>query len=304
MSTVQVGDTQIEFGTDDFIELEDSSDVLGDDEALRERLAADGYLYIEGLHDPDLVRAARREVLECMAEDGLLDPSEPVGEGVAHPDIGSFEWDMGRGSRWAHYPLVEKLSTGETTTSLMESIVDEEVYTLGYRWGRAKAKGDFTPFHSDLPFMSLGTDRLYTKWQPVGDCPMDLGPLLVVPGSHRTEAIREIYCQLDYQADDFGPMLTDDPYDVIDTFGCPLATTNFEAGDALVLSCYTLHASLTNRTDRIRISIDNRYQPLSEPADPRLVDDDPIPDIGPIGDHAEQSRKALKEQLGLTPSDA
>jgi len=37
-----------------------------------------------------------------------------------------------------------------------------------------------------------------------------------------------------------------------------------------------IHASLDNPSDRVRISTDTRYQPVSEPADDRWVGENPI----------------------------
>lgn len=56
----------------------------------------------------------------------------------------------------------------------------------------------------------------------------------------------------------------------------PLATADFEAGDALVFPSRLLHGSLSNQTDRFRISIDNRYQSIEEPADGRWVGGDSV----------------------------
>jgi hypothetical protein len=44
----------------------------------------------------------------------------------------------------------------------------------------------------------------------------------------------------------------------------------------LVFSIYSLHASLDNTTDRVRLSSDSRYQPAGEPADERWIGENPI----------------------------
>ena len=40
-------------------------------------------------------------------------------------------------------------------------------------------------------------------------------------------------------------------------------------GDLLIFSMRTIHASLDNQSDLIRISADTRYQPANEPSDAR-----------------------------------
>lgn len=67
------------------VELRASNDLLDDVGALRHRLAEDGYRLLRGVHDPAEVLAARRDILQRMAEEGLLDPASPLMAGVANP---------------------------------------------------------------------------------------------------------------------------------------------------------------------------------------------------------------------------
>jgi hypothetical protein len=275
MTTVTVGDHELEMGGDRLVELRDSTDLLDDPAALRERLAEDGYLYLREFHDPDLVRDARRDVLEHMADAGLLHPDEPVSEGVVHPEYFGDEFDMTAAS-WTHYPNLEELVEGDDVMAFFESFLGERPLALDRKLGRAKATGDFTGFHVDRIFMSRGTEDLYTVWRPIGDCPVEQGPLLLCPGSHRHERLRETYGQMDVDRDVFESAFSEDPHDVVETIGGPLATTDFGAGDALVFGQYLLHGSLSNQTDRFRISVDTRYQSIEDPVDGRWVGADPV----------------------------
>jgi hypothetical protein len=47
-------------------------------------------------------------------------------------------------------------------------------------------------------------------------------------------------------------------------------------GDLLTFRMDTVHASTDNRTHRIRLSTDTRYQRASEPADERWIGENPI----------------------------
>ena len=51
---------EVEVSTD----LRDSNDILDNPNALKERIAVDGYLLIRGLHDKDAVLTARKRILE------------------------------------------------------------------------------------------------------------------------------------------------------------------------------------------------------------------------------------------------
>ena len=68
---------------------------------------------------------------------------------------------------------------------------------------------------------------------------------------------------------------SEDPIEIVDTFGGQWATTSFAEGDVIIFGMFTMHASLDNSTNRYRISADTRYQLLSEPVDERWVGSKP-----------------------------
>jgi hypothetical protein len=47
-------------------------------------------------------------------------------------------------------------------------------------------------------------------------------------------------------------------------------------GDVLIFGMFTLHGSLTNTSNRFRLSADTRYQRSDEPVDERWIGDNPI----------------------------
>ena len=56
-----------------FGELRDANELMGDVEALRGRMAEDGYLLLRGALDREVVLAARRELCEKLAAVGEID---------------------------------------------------------------------------------------------------------------------------------------------------------------------------------------------------------------------------------------
>src|SRR5919108_2235704 len=66
-----------------FGELRSSAHLAGDMEALRERMREDGYVYLPGYLDRDLVIEARGVITERLAAAGFLDPRYPAMEAVA-----------------------------------------------------------------------------------------------------------------------------------------------------------------------------------------------------------------------------
>jgi hypothetical protein len=61
-------------------ELEVSNDLLADGVALRSRLAADGYLFLRGVLDPNVIRQAKHRVMSWFQNKQLIDvvDGEPV----------------------------------------------------------------------------------------------------------------------------------------------------------------------------------------------------------------------------------
>ncbi len=74
----------------------------------------------------------------------------------------------------------------------------------------------------------------------------------------------------------WGGWLAQNPVKLRDRLGGRWLTGDFRAGDVLIFGMDTIHASLDNQTDALRLSCDSRYQLASEPADPRWVGENPV----------------------------
>jgi ectoine hydroxylase-related dioxygenase (phytanoyl-CoA dioxygenase family) len=98
-----------------------------------------------------------------------------------------------------------------------------------------------------------GTPNLWTAWLPLVVTPLDLGPLAVLPGSHRVGLLA-------HQGTGAGRQGVDLPE------SARLAASAVAPGDAILFHCLAVHCALPNLTaDRVRLSVDFRYQPANEP---------------------------------------
>ncbi|MSP93297.1 MAG: hypothetical protein EXR79_16140 [Myxococcales bacterium] len=114
-----------------------------------------------------------------------------------------------------------------------------------------------TPPHQDAAYLG-GTPRAWAAWTPLWDCPLALGPLCLLPGSH-TAGLWPHAPTAGVAADALQGIATsiDDRW----------AAADLAAGDVLLFSCWTVHAALPNQTpDRLRASVDFRYRPAGEVA--------------------------------------
>lgn len=273
------------FGT-----LRDSRDLVGDGEALRARMEEDGYLYLPGMLDPEAVADARLSILLKLQEEGALDPDYPIEAGIIAPGVHfTFRPDLANGNGTIH----QLLYTG-AIMQFMAEFLDGPVLHYDFIWLRAKAPGPNTATtpHCDIVFMNRGTQNLYTVWTPLSDVSYELGGLIVLENSHRQDEHLGEYWEFDvdtYCIDDKndeaherwawgkgGGSYSKDAIGVRQELGGRWLSAEYKAGDLLIFSMFTLHASLDNCTNQVRLSTDSRYQLASEAVDERWIGENPI----------------------------
>lgn len=267
----------MEYPSQQFGELKDSSPLVGDPDALRARFHEEGYLYLPDLIDPEKVLGARRRVMEYMAEREALVPGEPVFEGVM-PKGGKSVNLIGQNPA-TRDPEVLRALEAEELFEFFTSFYEEEPLTFDFKWMRAVGNEKFTGSHYDVVYMGRGSKHVNTVWIPLGDVPIEHGTLAICEGSHKApefERLRRTYGQMDVDRDNVSGWFSENPQEIVEKFGGRWLTANFKPGDILTFGLYTLHASTTNTTNRFRLSCDVRFQPKSEPTDERWVGDSPM----------------------------
>ena len=280
--------------------LRDSHEVVDDAAALRVRMQEDGYLFLPGVLDASEVKEARRSILQKLQSEGAMHPDTPLEEGIIAPGVHfTFRPDLANGN-----PTIEQLLYTGPIMALMRKFLGGPVLHYDYTWLRAKAPGPNTATspHCDIVFMNRGTHNLYTVWTPLDDIPYDLGGLIVLENSHRQQEHLGEYWEFDvdtYCVDDKndaahdrwawgngGGSFSKDAIGVRQELGGRWLGAEYKAGDLLIFSMFTLHASLDNCTNRVRLSTDSRYQLASEAVDERWIGEKPIA-------HGPESKKGL-----------
>lgn len=278
-------------------QLANSSADLNDIETLRGRLAEDGYLFLPGLLDRAAVLRARAEITSRLHAAGALklgtDPMDAIAaSGVA----------LDREARAAltrDNPALADVLYDGPMMAFFDRLFGEPARHYDFTWFRAIAPGPGTPAHADVVFMGRGErERLFTAWTPLGDVDLVQGGLMVLEGSCHAPPLERAYYRLDVDAycangddtrDEWAKgsngWLGRDPMMTRHRLGGRWLTSSYRAGDVLIFSVFTVHASLDNRSDRYRLSADSRYQPASSPADARWIGPNP-PGHGPDGKRA------------------
>ena len=252
-----------------------SNDALGDPVELRRRFADEGYLFLRKFQDPDKLWQLRLDILEAIrrASDWIV-PGSKLEEGRVDPDKACTE---GNREYSKAYTQVQKLRSMHASghwsevVDLVGEIVDGPVLPHPMKITRLwfpQYTEHTTPFHQDFVHFQSNLE-VVTAWTPVGDCPLEMGPLAVVEGSHKVGKVVDHHFSLGA-----GGQKVTRP----EERGVPRCS-DFEIGDTLIFGCLMVHGALPNLTeDQLRVSLDNRYQldglPVSQnQLKPHLVGD-------------------------------
>jgi ectoine hydroxylase-related dioxygenase (phytanoyl-CoA dioxygenase family) len=252
-------------------ELHESNDILGDLNALRSRMADEGYLFFRGLIDREVVLEARREIFLKYAIIGEIDSiNHPVMEGIQQKDsyvdqvnLLAFTESIRTGVAYQNVVLNERL------ISFYEAFLGGKTRCFDFKWPRFVRPGEGCGMHCDVVYVGRGTKNLWSSWIPIGDVSREEGSLIILENSHKAKALEE-YWRKDADRDKIG-WLSEDPVALQKKLGGRWLTTDFKAGDVICFSIYLAHAALDNRSpvSRCRLTSDSRYQLATEPLDDR-----------------------------------
>lgn len=248
---------------------EDSTPLLNDAAALRERMDRDGFFYFPGLFARDTVLDLRRQILLICQKHGWLAPDAALMDGIAGPAAEAMEPFCGVGVTREAYADVyrleafHRLAQHPAIMGLMETLLGETVLAHPRHIARlmfpTKANAP-TPPHQDYVHIQ-GSKTVYTCWLPVGDCSEALGGLRVMRGSHRLGV-------LPVRAARGGGGRAA----IVDDLDQEWRHGDFAAGDVLVFHSLTVHRAVPNTLkDHLRLSVDYRYQPISLPIEDKSL---------------------------------
>ena len=242
-------------------ELLDSANLADDGEALRHRIASDGYVFVRGLLDADMVRAVGTTGLGHLQDAGwmalggtpaLAKPRRPIRAVRMRDAFG----DLGY-RRIIADPGFNAIPFTSPLADLMAQILGPQGFCYPLKIPRVVYPSRLVPrqpgnfVHKDYG----SVQDMFTCWVPLGDVPHSLGGLALLPGSQHTSQVS--------------------PYPLT-RLAPGWLTTDYRAGDVLVFHCLTTHAALPNREGRMRFSGEFRWQLADQPAPRRMV-------IGPNG---------------------
>jgi hypothetical protein len=249
--------------TEPWREFRISNDAVMDGEELRRRLADEGYLFFRKLQSRDKLLALRNDITRVLMEGGWLCAGTDPMLGVADLSQRCTEGDLAYNEVYFRIQRLESFHRIPHEPELMD-VTERILGTKAIPLPGKKARIWFpqfvehtTPLHQDFVHYQ-GSVQTLTCWAPVGNCPIELGPLAVLPGSHKVKKVLPHHFALGA-----GGLIIDLKEQTLlhPELDATWLSTNFELGDTLFFPALTVHKAFPNLTaDRMRISLDNRYQ--------------------------------------------
>ena len=238
----------------------DSTAVAGDGPELRARMDRNGYLFIRGLLPRDVLEDLRLDFLRIARDGGWVRRDARLEE--ARPDQSGFCVEpqpayMEVYGRMYALQQFHAIQHRPELLELLERMCGEDVLPHARIIGRTifPQRDEFTtPAHQDFVPIQ-GTSDTYTAWFPLHDLPVELGGLECSTGSH-TSGVH-----------DFRPALGAGGLEIVDPLEGTWVCSPVEQGDVLFFHSMCAHRGRPNRGSSLRMSIDARYQKVSDPID-------------------------------------
>jgi ectoine hydroxylase-related dioxygenase (phytanoyl-CoA dioxygenase family) len=203
------------------------------------RLTADGHLTLRSVLGDDEVAAYARAVRRAIARTEPLLPTSAEGEVYRR----AFAQHT---NLWRVDPGVAQLVRSPRLGALAARLLDVERVRLYHDQALFKAPGGgHTPWHQDMAYWPLETDRTLTMWLPIVGVTAPMGELRFARGSHLAgDLLGDV--PISTAADTRAEALLVERGFELDSTG------ELRAGDASFHLGWTLHAATANTTDRAR----------------------------------------------------
>ena len=239
-----------------------SNELLDQPEKLREQAQQDGYLFFRGLIDTDAIFNLRRDFLEICHRHSWAEGGDALMDGIRTggpymegddgywPVLDEFQ-SMESFHAFAHHPAI---------LDMCDKLFGEKTLVHPRNIGRIMFPENTkytTPAHQDYIHIR-GTEETYTAWIPLGPCPTALGAC-----RYYLDHIGAGFIPSNPHSGQVDSVLIRHPWKPM---GLYWVAGDYEIGDALFFHSHAVHKALPNQTsDRIRLSVDYRYQGASQP---------------------------------------
>ena len=231
-------------------------------QSLQEDLGTRGYVLIRGLLPPADVANVLDDITQILSAAGWLEPGHDPLQRFANNLAACGDPDPSFKRTYREVFSLESfhaLPHNPALKRVMEMIVGDKILIHPKPIGRLifpNCERLTVHPHQDYRFMN-GDPECYTVWIPLHDCPTQVGPLRILEGSHRFGFQKH---------EDENLHVPEIPVEAAK--GDEWVGGQINAGDVLIFHSLTVHSASPNRSDRLRISLDCRFQDSRRPLNP------------------------------------
>lgn len=234
-------------------ELNDSTHLIGDHEALAAVFDRDGYWFFRDVLDKQVIADIRQVYRGYLVDMGLADPQDPAfrynGADYSALPINS------NASRLNEQKVHRLLHEAPSINAFFTRLFGCDPFWVPFTVHRTnppvvdRSEPRFDFIHNDgvynegLPFLIC--------WVPIDDIDEDVGGLAVVEGVHKGPTLHR---------KDGMTIFPIQPEDVPEG---RWRRAHYRPGDVLIMGLGTPHSGIANHSDRFRLSLDTRIMPSS-----------------------------------------
>lgn len=244
----------------------DSTDDVQNIPLLKERMDIEGYLYFRRLVDPIRAIQVKKDILDILHSHFLIEEEhkeEPLWSGGPQPT--ESEW-MAVYDRIVRLESFLELAESVEIIAVLEAVCGEAIKVFNQKLVRlvypdkevAGGAAGIGAHQDGDPTLGYQSKQFYTCWVSLMNIDQAIGGLAIVPRSHKIGYLNAAETgglnQPGARGSTYG----------LDVSSLEWASGEFEPGSAMIFSCSTVHRGLPNNSDRLRISVDFRYQAATE----------------------------------------
>ena len=229
---------------------------------LHREIGSKGYVLVRGVLPRPDVGKLLSEVAKVLYHAGWLKAGHDPNERIANPAAACGDPDPAFKTTYREVFNLESfhsLPHHPQLVALMKMIVGDRVLIHPKPIGRLifpNSERLRVHAHQDYRFMN-GDPECFTVWIPLHDCPLEVGPLQILEGSHHFGFQTHVDENLHVPEIPSGAEIGDE-----------WAGGNINAGDVLIFHSLTVHAAAPNLSDKMRISLDCRFQDYARVVNP------------------------------------
>jgi len=221
---------------------------------LLDEMALRGYLLIRGALPHEAVTRVLGDVTRVMSAAGWLLPDHDARERMANTSAACGDPDPTFKQIYQELFNLESfhaLPHQSALQKVMKMLVSDRLLVHPKPIGRLifpNCERLVVHPHQDYEFMG-GDPECFTAWIPLHDCPVNVGPLRILEGSHR-------FGVQTHQRENLH--VPEIPVEA--AMGDEWVGGQINAGDVLIFHSLTVHAASPNLSTQLRVSLDCRFQ--------------------------------------------